>query len=242
MSGKDNINKEDLIKSLSEASGISLEEAALLINEDALLKAKGSEEEEEKEDEYSEDKEKEMEKAMNDSKEAYETYKGKKPQKEVQKSVEQDLGTKQEPENNDLLKSFGDMFGNFSKSLEKKLEKSQEQSQDQVNSLQEELVLMKSQIEEIGNFTPPAKSANITNQAIIEKAIESGVEEEGKIHYSATVHKEKVSDLLIELMSESEGELLKALDTDLSNYVAGSGILGNTAKRLLSEKKNVVVR
>lgn len=240
MSEDKKINKDDLIKSLAEAANLSEEEAAKLINDNegddkVLEKAKKPEEDE---DEYSEDKEKEMEKAMMDAKTAFEAYKGKKPKKEVEKSLEENLS----PSNNDeMLKSMETLFGGLKESFEEKLdtiEKSVETSQD---TLKEELELMKSQIEEIGSFTPSPKMEGMTNQAIIEKAIDGGIQEDGKIHLSLKAHKDQIGELVGELVGEAEGDMLKSLEVDLSNYVAGSGILGETAKRILAEKKNVVV-
>lgn len=245
MSGKDNFNKDELIKSLAETLSVTEEVAAEMINsgsqeEDTGLEKSQKGNKEEKEDEYSEDAEKEMEKAMNAAKDAYETYKAKKPKAEVQKSEDLELGA-EKSNNDDLLKSFEGMFSDLTKSFGEKFD-SLEKSLETIEELKEELSLVKGQMDEIGKYTPEPKSFGMNNQAIIEKAMAEGVEEDGYMKMSAKAHKEKVSDMLVELIEESEGELQKALDTDLSNYVSGAGNLGDTAKRILKEKKKVIVR
>jgi len=243
MSGKDNFNKDELIKSLAESAGITEEEAAQMINDDKFNEIEKSQKSEE-EDEYSEDKEKEMEKAMNEAKEAYDAYKAKKPKVEVQKSENNDLGGStegnEEKPNDDLLKSVETMFGGFSESFNEKLGNI-EKSLDVVDEFKEELSLLKSQIEEIGNYTPPAKAFGMSNEVMIEKALDGGVKEDGKTYLSSKAHKEQIGTMLGELCEETTGDLQKSLETDLSNYVSGAGTLGATAKRLLEEKKNVVV-
>lgn len=241
MSEKDDFNREDLIKSLMDASDCSREEAEeMIVKSDSentdLEKSKKAEE---TEDEYSEETEKEMEKAMNAAKEAYDTYKSKKPQ--VQKSENNDLGSQKEPENNDLLKSMETMFGGLKESFGEKFESIEKSNQESLNSMKEQMDFMKSQIEEIGNYTPSPKMEGLTNEAIIEKAMDGGVQEDGKLHLSKVKHKDQISVALGELAESESGDMQKSLEVDLSNYCAGGGSLGDTAKRILAEKKNIIV-
>lgn len=234
-----NINKDDLIKSLTDL-GISKEEAESMILTEAVeiekAKVPAEEEKEKEEGEYSEEKEKELEKCMSEAADKLKAYSAKKP-KVVEKSEETNIGGFDKEE---FQKSFNGMFDDLQKSFESRFDDLQK-SLETVSQLEETVATLKEEVNKIAKSTPPAKSFGLTNEAIIEKAVSDGVTQDGKLHMSARTHKTQIGDLLSELCISESGELQKSLEADLGNFISGGNELGAVAKRLLAEKKNVVV-
>lgn len=231
---------EDLIKSLVSSGLYTEDEAKELV----IVKGEGGDKSE-KEEDYSEDKEVELEKAAQAANELYTTYKSKRPVKkedaptkptDTQKSENTDLV---KAETNDIIKglvseiqtSFAGQLSEIQKSVES------------FNGLKSEIDVIKSQLENLGKNTPPAKSVQKLDDTILEKGVQNGFKgDNGSVTYSQKVHKTQIGEALSNLILETDGALQKSLDVDLMNYVAGgNSVLGEVAKRALKERKNIIV-
>lgn len=214
--------------------GVSEEEA-----KDLLVKGKPAEEP--KEDEYSEDKEKELEKAMNDAAEAHKMYCSKKPAKkepETKFEKSEPVEEKTLQFTPDILKSMLEGIGNNFTSKLSDIEK----SLGAVETLREEINSIKEEVGKIGQYTPPAKSIGLSKEVIIEKAMEGGIQQDGKTFMSMKAHKNQIGEILSDMMLEEKNELIsKSIETDLMNFVGGFGNLSENTKRLVTERKNIVI-
>ena len=229
------MDEKEILKSLMDTLGLSQEEAA------SLIKSKAVEEKKPEDEEYSEDKEKELEKAMNDAIEMHKSYCSKKPDK---KEPETKIEKSEKNEDKilqftpDMLKSMLEGIGNNFTSKLSDIEK----SLGSIDSLKEEINHIKEEVGKIGNYTPPAKSIGLTKEVVIEKAMDGGIQEDGKTYMSAKAHKNQLGDIISDMLLEEQNETIaKSIETDLYNYTAGFGGLSENTKRLVAERKNIVI-
>lgn len=237
----------ELIKSLVDA-GFTEEEA-----KEMILEKGGNSTEDNSEKDWSEEKEQELEKSAKEANELLELYKTKRPKPKKDEPVD---GKAQKSEiESDLLKSIesDEIQSKISlivKSQVSEIENSYaekfseiQKSLESISGFGEELTSIKEKIELIGRQTPPQKSIVKAEDAILQKAISGGIKDEsGAIHYSSRTHKDLICNELNSIIELNPNtDLAKSVETDLMNYVAGSGTLGETAKIVLKQKKNIIV-
>ena len=231
------MDKDEILKSLMDTLGLTQEEA-----ESLLIKGEKVEKEpEKKEDEYSEDKEKELEKAMKDAEDMYKSYCSKKPaMKEPETKIEKSEEISKENFNftPDMFKS---MMEGINQNFNSKLSDI-EKSLGSLDTFKQEIASIKEEVSKIGNYTPPAKSIGLTKEVIIEKAMEGGIQQDGKVYMGTKTHKNQIGDILSDMMIEEKNETIqKSIETDLMNFVGGFGSLSDNTKRLVAERKNIVI-
>lgn len=224
---------DELIKSLVEAGFSEQEANDMLIEKSKTEKPKDIETEQE--DDWSEEEERELEKACVKAQEIFDTYKSKRPKMKKEDVAKSD--------NSDIIQATADdtiikgLFNEFESKFESKFSEIMK-SIDSISDISSEIEDLREKIDGIGKNTPPQKSILKAESAILEKVMLGGVKQGNELHLSAKTHKEQICNEITSLIQENKNDthLCKSLETDIMNYVAGAGDLGQTSRIALRNK------
>jgi hypothetical protein len=139
-----------------------------------------------------------------------------------------------------LQKSFNDLKA--SKKVEKsELADIQKSVSYQLSDLTDIVKGLKDEISELKNETPAPKAFGINHSAVIEKAIQNGIAENGVTTYSKSLNKGAIQNELWDAYQKtSDTELQKAIHASIGN-LENKGDITPRVRAFLAEKKIQVV-